>query len=88
MDSAFLSRRRGSLIITIAILKAAKNVVGITEVLYSVGLTYAQLTKYLGFLVASGFVEKKRGMYKTTEKGLNLLKEFDSSPLTRSIVAT
>lgn len=88
MDSVFLSRRRGSLIITIAILRVAKNSVGKTEVLYSVGLSYSQLTKYLGFLIATGFVEKNSDLYKTTEKGLKLIKEFESSPLTRSVVAT
>jgi predicted transcriptional regulator len=88
MDSAFLSRRRGTLIITVAILKATRNVVGRTTVMYSVGLSYSQLAKYLGFLVSRGFIEQKRGMYKTAEKGLRLIEEFESSPLTRSIVAT
>jgi predicted transcriptional regulator len=69
MNSVFLSRRRGSLIITIAILKAARHVVGKTEVLYSIGLSYSQLTKYLRFLEATGFIKKRRGRYKTTAKG-------------------
>ncbi len=88
MDSAFLSRRRGSLSITIAILKAAKKGIGITEVLYSVGLSYSQLAKYLRFLRATGFIEESNDLYKTTEKGLQLIKEFECSPLTRSIVTT
>jgi predicted transcriptional regulator len=88
MDSGFLMKRRGPLIITVEILKAAKNGVGKTQVLYYVGLSYSQIAKYLEFLTTKGFIEKNGSLYKTTEKGLELIEEFESSPLTRSIVAT
>jgi len=88
MDSGFLSKRRGALIITVEILKAAKNGVGKTQALYYVRLSYSQIAKYLEFLTTKGFIEKNGSLYKTTEKGLELIDEFESSPLTRSIVAT
>lgn len=88
MSSDFLSKRRGSLVITVTILKAAKNGIGKTQALYSIGLSYSQLMKYLEFLTIKGFVEKNGNLYKTAEKGLKLIEEFESSPLTRSVVAT
>jgi predicted transcriptional regulator len=68
--------------------KAAKNGVGKTQVLYDVGLSYSQIARYLEFLTAKGFIEKNGSLYKTSEKGFELIEEFKSSPLTRSIVAT
>ena len=88
MSACFPTRRRGPLAITVAILKAAKKGILKTHLLCSVALSYEQFTRYLGFLSANDFVEKYDNLYRTTEKGLNLIREFESSPLTRSILTT
>lgn len=82
------TRRRECLVITVEILSAAKNGVIKTHLLYSVGLSFEQLCRYLGFLEASGFIKPCGNMYKTTQKGIELIAEFESSPLTRSILVT
>ena len=88
MDSDVLSRRRGPLVIAVSIIKATRNGNGKTDILYSVGLSYSQLTKYLNFLTARGFVEKNSSQYKPTDKGIKLIEEYESSPLTQCVVAT
>ncbi len=82
------SRRRGTLVITVAILKASKKGILKTHILGSVALSYAQTNRYLEFLEANDFIEKYENMYRTTEKGLELIEEFKSSPLVRSILTT
>jgi predicted transcriptional regulator len=88
MNSSNPSRRRGTLAITIAILKAARQGVLKTRLINSVAMSYEQSVKYLEFLKTNGFVENYGKLYKTTEKGLELIDEFESSPLTQSIVMT
>ncbi|MDH5495141.1 MAG: winged helix-turn-helix domain-containing protein, partial [Candidatus Bathyarchaeota archaeon] len=83
MSSCFLSRRRESLSITIAILKASRKGIRKTHLLSSVSMSYGQLSRYLEFLKANGFLEKSGDLYKTGERGLELIEEFESSPLTR-----
>jgi predicted transcriptional regulator len=87
MSSSFPLRRRGVLAITISILRAAREGIMKTHLLYSVGLSYDQMNRYLGFLKAEGFIEWSDNLYRTTRKGLHLIAEFDSSPLTQSVVA-
>ena len=84
----FPSRRRGSLVISVAILKAARKGVKITHLLSSVHLSYEQLTRYIEFLKANGFIKKYDTSYQTTDKGLQLIEEFESSSLIRNVVAT
>ena len=86
MNSSYPSRRRGSLAISIAILKAAKKGVLKTRLISSVALSYGQSLRYLEFLKANEFIETSGSLYKTTEKGLELIEEFESSPLTQSVV--
>ena len=88
MNSSLWSRRRGFLAITVAILKAAAKGVRKTHLLYSVGLSYEQLCKYLHFLRANGLIERRGEFFKTTVKGLELVGEFEASKLMRSIVST
>jgi predicted transcriptional regulator len=47
-----------------------------TKMMYKVMLTYNQLKNYLSILVENNLIEYQDGTqtYKTTEKGLNLLK--------------
>jgi len=86
----FPSRRRGSLVISVGILKAAKKGIKITHLLSSVHLSYEQLTRYIEFLKARGFIEYEEydALYQTTNKGLQLIEEFESSSLIRKVVAT
>jgi predicted transcriptional regulator len=88
MDLIFPSKRRSSLVISIAILKAAKNGIRKTHLLSSVSLSYEQFTRYVEFLKAHGFVKEYDNSYQTTDEGLELIEEFESSWLIRSILAT
>ena len=88
MNSAFASRRRGALVISVTILKTAKNGVRKTHLLSSVSLSYEQLTRYLEFLKARGFIREHETLLQTTNKGLELVEEFDSSELIRSVLPT
>jgi len=88
MNSAFASRRRGALVISVTILKTAKNGVRKTHLLSSVSLSYEQLTRYLEFLKARGFIREHDTLLQTTNKGLELVEEFDSSELIRSVLPT
>jgi predicted transcriptional regulator len=87
MDLAFPSKRRNSLVISILILKAAKKGVRQTDLLSSVSLSYEQFTRYVEFLKVHGFIEENGNSYRTTDEGLELIAEFDSSSLIRSILA-
>ena len=84
----FPSRRRGSLVISVAILKAAWKGIKKTHLLSSVHLSYEQLTRYIEFLKVHGFIREYDALYHTTDKGLQLIKEFESSSLIRKVVAT
>jgi len=59
MNSTFASRRRGALVISVTILKTAKNGVRKTHLLSSVSLSYEQLTRYLEFLKSRGFIRAR-----------------------------
>jgi predicted transcriptional regulator len=58
------------------ILEAANGGATKTRIMYKAFLSYAQLREYLSILVENNLIEYLEGMqtYKTTEKGLNLLK--------------
>ena len=47
-----------------------------TKIMYAAFLSYAQLKEYLSVLIENNLIEYLEGAhtYKTTEKGLNLLK--------------
>jgi predicted transcriptional regulator len=81
-------KRRSSLVISIAILKAAKKDVKKTHLLYSLSLSYEQFTRYIEFLKTRGFIKECNMSYQTTDKGLELIEEFESSSLIRSVVDT
>lgn len=83
-----MRRRRERLLITVDILNAAATGIVKTHLLYSVGLSFEQLTRYLNFLKANGFIEMNGGLYHTTQKGIELLTEFKSSPLTQNVLTT
>jgi len=78
-----MPRRRSNIEIIGEMLRVGENGAGKTKIMYSVNMSYAQLQKYLGFLVSQGFVDKvEMGnpsvTYRVTEKGLALLKSIDA----------
>jgi predicted transcriptional regulator len=58
------------------ILEAANGGVTKTKIMYKAFLSYNQLKEYLSVLIENNLLEYLEGTqtYKTTEKGLNLLK--------------
>ena len=58
------------------ILEAANGGATKTKIMYKVMLTYNQLKNYLSILIENNLIEYLEGTktFKTTEKGLNLLK--------------
>jgi len=58
------------------ILEAANGSATKTKIMYKAFLSYEQLREYLALLIENNLVEYLEGSqtYKTTEKGLNLLK--------------
>ncbi len=73
-----VNRRRSDIEIIADMLKVGENGAGKTEIMYSANMSYAQIQKYLGYLMAQGFVDKmKMGnpsvTYQVTDSGLKLL---------------
>ena len=58
------------------ILDAANGGATKTKIMYTAFLSYNQLTEYLSILIENNLLEYRHGpqTFKTTEKGLNLLK--------------
>ena len=58
------------------ILEAANGGATKTKIMYKAFLSYAQLKEYLSVLIENNLIEYLEGsrVYKTTEKGFNLLK--------------
>jgi predicted transcriptional regulator len=83
MNLTYPFKRRSSLAISIAILKAAKNGTRKTRLLSLGSLSYEQLMRYIDFLKAHDFIKDYGSFYQTTDKGLKLIEEFDSSSLIR-----
>jgi len=78
-----VNRRRSNIEIIADMLKVGENGAGKTEIMYSANMSYAQIQKYLGFLLSHGFVNKVEVgnpmvTYKVTEKGGDLLRNIDS----------
>ena len=78
-----ISNRRSNLEIIADMLRVGENGAGKTEIMYSTNMSYAQIQKYLGFLMSNGFITKVEVgnpvvTYKVTDTGLKLLKSIDS----------
>jgi len=59
------------------------NGAGKTEIMYSANMSYAQIQKYLGFLMNQGLVNKVEVgnpvvRYQVTDKGLKLLRSIEN----------
>jgi predicted transcriptional regulator len=77
-----MNRRRSNIEIIADMLRVGENGAGKTEIMYSANMSYAQIQKYLGFLLSHGFISKvKLGnpsvTYQVTEKGGELLRNID-----------
>ena len=88
MNVKYPFKRRDSLVISVAILKAAKSGIRKTQLLSSASLSFTQFTIYAEMLEYRGFLRKSDSSYQTTKRGLELIKEVESSSLIRSILAS
>ncbi len=73
-----VNRRRSDIEIIADMLKVGENGAGKTEIMYSANMSYSQIQKYLGYLMAQGFIDQtKMGnpsvTYQVTDNGLKLL---------------
>jgi predicted transcriptional regulator len=78
-----MNRRRSNIEIIADMLRVGENGAGKTEIMYSANMSYAQIQKYLGFLLSHGFINKMKVgnpvvTYQVTDKGGALLKNIDS----------
>ncbi|UCD97264.1 MAG: hypothetical protein JSV35_01575 [Candidatus Bathyarchaeota archaeon] len=60
------------------ILRTAKGGQKKTYIMYSARLSHSQLKLYLDLLDRNGLLVYDDGLYKTTRKGLNFIKDFES----------
>ena len=67
-------RRRVRHDIIMEILKMAKNGTRKTKIMYKVRLSFAQLEQHLKALKVADFIAEESGVWKTTEKGLHVIK--------------
>jgi len=77
-----MNRRRSNIEIIADMLKVGENGAGKTEIMYSANMSYAQIQKYLGFLLSHEFINKVEVgnpvvTYQVTGKGEELLKNID-----------
>ena len=80
-----LNKRRSEIEIINQILKLSSNGAKKTEILYQGNLSYLQLQSYLPYLIEKNIIEEHMinnngnscKLYKTTNKGLNLLEDIN-----------
>ena len=77
-----VGRRRSNIEIIAEMLKVGENGAGKTKIMYNANLSYAQIQKYLGFLLSQGFIDKMEignpaATYKVTDSGLKLLESIN-----------
>ena len=73
-----VNRRRSDIEIIADMMEVGENGAGKTRIMYGANMSYRQIQKYLGFLVAQGFIDKiEMGnpsvTYQVTDSGLKLL---------------
>jgi len=78
-----MNRRRSNIEIIADMLRVGENGAGKTEIMYSANMSYAQIQKYLGFLLSHGFINRVEVgnpvvTYHVTPKGEELLRNIDS----------
>ena len=77
-----MNQRRSNIEIIADMLRVGENGAGKTEIMYSANMSYAQIQKYLDFLLSHGFIHKVAVgnpvvTYQVTDKGLGLLRNID-----------
>jgi predicted transcriptional regulator len=76
-----MNHRRDTIVILSQILSCAINGVGKCQIIYRVGLSSAQMNKYLQLLLRSELLTTSDGSgkieYRTTPKGRSFLETFD-----------
>ncbi|MFO7996779.1 MAG: winged helix-turn-helix domain-containing protein [Dehalococcoidia bacterium] len=77
-----MNRRRSNIEIIADMLRVGENGAGKTEIMYSANMSYAQIQKYLAFLLSHEFINKVHVgnpsvTYQVTEKGGELLRNID-----------
>ncbi len=78
-----MNRRRSNIEIIADMLRVGENGAGKTEIMYSANMSYAQIQKYLGFLLSHGLIHKVEVgnpvvTYHVTEKGGELLRNINT----------
>jgi len=78
-----MNRRRSNIEIIADMLRVGENGAGKTEIMYSANMSYAQIQKYLAFLMDQGLINKIQVgnpsiKYHVTDKGNKLLGHIDN----------
>ena len=79
MFYSIIMKYRSRTEITVLILEAANGGATKTKIMYKSFLSYAQLKEYFSMLIENALIEYEDGTqkYRTTEKGLRLLKIYN-----------
>jgi predicted transcriptional regulator len=77
---------REYLIISVTVLKAAKGGIRKSHLISSVAFRYDQFVRYTSFLKSQGFIKEDKTLFQTTNQDRELIEEFESSPLMRSML--
>ncbi len=89
MKQAQQHQKRDMLAIMLKILDIANEPVKKTHILYSAGINFYQLSRYLNFLLKLGLIEELSEPYvgyRTTEKGRACMKLFSATELEATAV--
>jgi predicted transcriptional regulator len=73
MTESTSRKRRARHDIVMEILKAAKDGMKKTKIMYKASLSFPQLEHYLTALKKASFITEESGIWKTTEKGLHVI---------------
>ncbi|NLE95735.1 MAG: hypothetical protein GX600_08660 [Dehalococcoidia bacterium] len=78
-----MNKRRSNIEIIAEMLKVGENGAGKTELMYTVNMSYAQLQKYLKFLLSNELIHRVEVgnpsvRYYVTPKGADLLKSIET----------
>jgi len=70
--------RRGKLEIIADILSVALKGAKKTEIVYKANINFKRIEKYLPYLMEKGLMEHTNGVYCTTEKGKEFLRDYQN----------
>ncbi len=78
-----MNRRRSNIQIIRDMLRIGENGAGKTKLMYNANMSYAQIQKYLKFLISQGLIDKVHVgnpsvTYQITDKGQSLIKSIDA----------